>query len=170
MIILTTRAETYQFGQVVGALLRAGDCVALVGDLGAGKTTLTKAIARGMGIVSPVTSPTYTLVQEYPGMVPLFHADPYRLENPADVLDFGFEEYFTRGGVVVVEWADKIAELLPEERLTLRLEIAGDLNEDGEAPRKLKITAAGTRYEQMKSEINAQWDRDRVRTTESEAL
>ena len=158
--------ETARFGEALGAKLGAGDCVALIGDLGAGKTTLTKAIARGMGIASPVTSPTYTLVQEYPGRIPLFHADPYRLENPADVLDFGFEEYFTRSGVVIVEWADKIAELLPEERLTLTLEIAGEPDEDGEAPRQLEITA-GTRYEQMKMELMAQWNQGC--TTESEA-
>ena len=157
MIILKTRAEAAVFGVTLGGLLQAGDCVALIGDLGAGKTTLTKAIARGMGIAAPVTSPTYILVQEYPGRIPLFHADPYRLENPADALDFGFEEYFLRGGVVIVEWADKVAELLPEERLTLHLEIAGEPDEDGEAPRELEITAAGTRYEQMKRELAAQW-------------
>ncbi len=157
MIILATRAETARFGMALGAKLRAGDCVALIGDLGAGKTALTKGLARGMGIVSPVTSPTYTLAQEYAGPIPLFHADPYRLENPADVLDFGFEEYFLRGGVVVVEWADKIAELLPAERLTLQLEIAGEPDDDGEAPRRLQIGAAGARYEQMKDELTAQW-------------
>ena len=153
MILLATRAETAQFGAALGGLLRAGDTVALLGDLGAGKTALTKAIARGMGITAPVTSPTYTLVQEYDGPVPLFHADPYRLENPADVLDFGFEEYFERGGVVIVEWADKIAELLPAERLTLQLEIIGEPDEDGEAPRRLTATANGTRCVQLLTEI-----------------
>ena len=159
-MILKTRRDTARFGAALGAKLAAGDCVALIGDLGAGKTTLTKAVARGMGITAPVTSPTYTLVQEITGPIPLFHADPYRLENPADALDFGFEEYFERGGVVIVEWADKIAELLPEARLTLRLEIDGEANDEGEAPRRVEISAAGQRYERIRGELLAQWNRD----------
>lgn len=153
---LQTREDTLAFGRALGSLLRSGDVVALIGDLGAGKTTLTQGIAQGMGITERVTSPTFTLVQEYGRDTPLFHFDPYRLERPEDMSDFGFEEYLERGGVVVVEWADKIAALLPEERLTLTLEEVGesDLISDADTiPRLLRMEAAGPRYEQLQKEL-----------------
>lgn len=151
-VTLRTREDTLALGRALGRLLRAGDVIALIGDLGAGKTTLTQGIAQGMGITERVTSPTFTLVQEYGRETPLFHFDPYRLERPEDVSDFGFEEYLERGGVVVVEWADKIAALLPDERLTLTLEEVEDNNPvpDSEAtPRVLRMEAAGIRYKQL---------------------
>lgn len=144
------------FGQTLGALLQPGDTLALVGDLGSGKTTLTQAIARGMGITTPVTSPTFTLVQEYPGPLPLFHFDTYRFDSPDDIADIGFEEYFERGGGVVIEWADRIEPLLPAERLTLSLfRGEGTSQNTDEAARTLTVTASGTRHstllEQLKS-------------------
>ncbi len=151
-VLLKTREDTLAFGKALGSLLRSGDVVALIGDLGAGKTTLTQGIAQGMGIVERVTSPTFTLVQEYGRATPLFHFDPYRLERPEDMTDFGFEEYLERGGIVVVEWADKIAALLPEERLTLTLEEAGESDPDADAdsiPRLLRMEAMGLRYEEL---------------------
>ncbi len=158
--VLRTREDTLALGRALGKLLRAGDVIALIGDLGAGKTTLTQGIAQGMGITERVTSPTFTLVQEYGQETPLFHFDPYRLERPEDVSDFGFEEYLERGGIVVVEWADKIAALLPDERLTLTLEEArksgrgvegeNNLISDADAvPRLLRMEAAGVRYQQL---------------------
>ena len=152
MLLLRTRDDTLKFGQELGNLLQAGDVIALIGDLGAGKTTLTQGIAQGLGITDRVTSPTFTLVQEYRGRVSLFHFDPYRLERPEDVYDFGFEEYLERGGVVVVEWADKIAALLPSERLTLTLTEEGggeeaSLSEEITAARRLEIEATGSRYD-----------------------
>jgi tRNA threonylcarbamoyladenosine biosynthesis protein TsaE len=122
---LRTRGDTLRWGEVLGSQLRAGDVVALVGDLGAGKTTLTQGIALGLGIRDAVTSPTYTLVQEYKGRTQLFHIDPYRLNGPEDLSDIGFDEYLERGGVMVVEWADRVEDLLPEERLTILLEPEG---------------------------------------------
>src|SRR5690349_18024868 len=110
---LATRAATTAIGRLLGAQLKPGDVVALIGDLGAGKTTLTQAIAEGMGITSDVSSPTFALIHEYPGTVPLFHIDPYRLDRAEDLAELGFEEYLQRGGVIVVEWADKVADLLP---------------------------------------------------------
>lgn len=130
--------------------------IALIGDLGAGKTTLTQSLARGLGITATVNSPTFALIQEYSGRVPLFHFDPYRLETPELLFDLGFDEYFERGGVVVVEWADKIAALLPEERLTLRLEIETDGEEPGDdVPRLLTAEASGTRYTALLAELVA---------------
>ena len=161
-VLLKTREDTLAFGRVLGRLLHSGDVIALIGDLGAGKTTLAQGIAQGMGIAECVTSPTFTLVQEYGRDTPLFHFDPYRLERPEDVSGFGFEEYLERGGVVVVEWADKIAALLPEERLTLTLEEAAEsslVSETDMQPRLLKMQAAGSHYEQLQEKLlNGVWN------------
>ena len=86
-----------------------------------------------MGIAAPVTSPTYTLIHELDGPVPLFHADPYRLETPEQAQGFGFEEYFERGGVMVIEWADRVLPLLPLERLTLHLTMESDTENTSES-------------------------------------
>jgi tRNA threonylcarbamoyladenosine biosynthesis protein TsaE len=147
--VLPTRAATSRFGEALGRRLGAGDTIALIGDLGAGKTTLARAIARGCGITSPVSSPTFGLIHEYPGRLPLFHFDPYRLQRAEDLSDLGFHEFFDRGGVVLVEWADKVEQLLPPERITLRLEIemeraAAEFHED--SPRLLEVQANGQRY------------------------
>ena len=169
-IALQNLDATRAFGRLLGAKLEAGDTLALSGDLGAGKTTLTQAIAEGMGIEAEVSSPTYALIHEYPGRISLFHADPYRLENAADALSFGFEEYFERSGVVVVEWAERVAALLPDERLDLTLEIApppvslnvslpdpaaADVPDTGltEAPRLLTLQAMGERYQRLLGEL-----------------
>jgi tRNA threonylcarbamoyladenosine biosynthesis protein TsaE len=146
--MLRSRAETAAWGAALGRRLRPGDVIALIGDLGAGKTTLAQAMARGMGIAEPVTSPTFTLIQEYPGRVPMFHFDPYRLEHPEEMADLGFDEYCERDGVIVIEWADRVSALLPAERLTLRLAIlsedAGDADA-GDTPRRLTAVAVGSR-------------------------
>ncbi len=166
--VLDNREETLRWGAALGAHLQPGDVVALVGDLGVGKTTLTQAISRGLGVTVPVTSPTFTLIHEYPGRIPLFHFDPYRLERPEDAADLGLEEYFERGGVVVVEWADKVLALLPPERLTLTLEIVGDgtpeaLDED--APRRVRVEATGERYRALVQELASlpEWQARRER-------
>jgi len=155
--LLHDLSETQLWGRMLGAALRAGDVIALIGDLGAGKTTLTQALARGMQISEPVTSPTFALAQEYPGRVPLFHFDPYRLESAEAFAEIGFEEYFERGGVIVVEWADKIAPLLPEARLTLMLAAQEETDSDRveEAPRTLSARAVGQRYATLLENLNA---------------
>ncbi|HLK59964.1 MAG TPA: tRNA (adenosine(37)-N6)-threonylcarbamoyltransferase complex ATPase subunit type 1 TsaE [Chthonomonadaceae bacterium] len=157
--LLPTRAETAAWGEALGARLRAGDVVALLGDLGTGKTTLTQAVARGLGVTEPVSSPTFTLVQEYRGRVPLFHFDPYRLERSEDMVDLGFEEYLERGGVVVVEWADKLGDLLPTDRLTLGLELpavgsAPDFEAE-DAPRLLTAVPGSLRWEGLLAQLQA---------------
>ncbi len=156
MFFWSTRTETQQAGKALGSLLSTGDVVALIGDLGTGKTTLTQGIAQGLGIVTPVNSPTFNLVQEHIGRIPLFHCDPYRLSSPEDLLDFGFEEYFERGGVVVVEWADKVESLLPTDRLTLTLEIERSPDPFAEEiPRRCQVVAGGKRSETLKAEWEA---------------
>ena len=107
-------AETFAFGQSIAAALRAGDVLALCGDLGAGKTHFVKGLAAGLGVAAEVTSPTFTLIHEYPGgRLPLFHFDFYRLESEDDLLRIGFDDYLDAGGVLAIEWAEKFSALLP---------------------------------------------------------
>ena len=107
-------AETFAFGQSIAAALLAGDVLALCGDLGAGKTHFVKGVAAGLGITAEVTSPTFTLIHEYPGgRLPLFHFDFYRLESENDLLRIGFDDYLDAGGVLAIEWAEKFPALLP---------------------------------------------------------
>ena len=107
--------ETKRFGLDFASELKAGDVVALIGDLGTGKTALTRYIAEGLGITARVNSPTFTIVKEYrEGKLPLFHFDVYRVSNPDELFNIGVDEYFYGDGVCVVEWADLIEEILPE--------------------------------------------------------
>ena len=110
--------DTLRLGEILGRCLSSGDVVALTGELGSGKTCLTQGIARGMGVSARyhVTSPTFTLINEYPGDITLYHVDVYRLSGPVDLEDLGYEEYFYGDGVVVVEWAEKIKSVLPVEK------------------------------------------------------
>lgn len=109
--------ETEALGKAVGERLAAGDTVALIGELGSGKTCFTKGVAAGMGIdrAIPIVSPTFTLINEYPGNPPLYHFDLYRIDTTAQVIELGCEEYFGGAGVAIIEWGEKAAEALPEE-------------------------------------------------------
>ena len=121
--MLKNEEETRAFGLELGASLRKGDIVALIGDLGTGKTALTKYIAEGLGIRETITSPTFTIVQEYrQGRLPLYHFDVYRIGDPEEMYELGYEEYFYGDGVCVIEWADLIEELLPEYTKVIRIE------------------------------------------------
>ena len=113
-IISHSPQDTFLLGQSLAAELRPGDVLALEGDLGAGKTQFTKGLAAGLGVETDVTSPTFTLVHEYPGgRLPLFHIDLYRLEEEREVLGIGLDDYLDGDGVTVIEWADKFAALMP---------------------------------------------------------
>lgn len=105
--------ETFRVGFTYAAQLGAGSCLALVGELGAGKTTFVQGLAQGLNVRDPVSSPSYLIVQEYAGPIPLFHVDCYRLRGAQELAEIGFEEYLHSGGVVVVEWADKAPQALP---------------------------------------------------------
>ncbi|MEA5113568.1 MAG: tRNA (adenosine(37)-N6)-threonylcarbamoyltransferase complex ATPase subunit type 1 TsaE [Geobacteraceae bacterium] len=141
--------ETLQLGERLGRLLQPGDFVALVGDLGSGKTHFVQGIALGMGVPSDicVSSPSYTLLNEYAGRVPLYHFDLYRLHGDADILDLGFEEYFYGRGACVVEWADRLSSELPEEHLMITF-----IN-DGETLRSITFHPAGPRYRALLREL-----------------
>lgn len=106
--------ETEELGRKLAGHLSPGTVIAYEGDLGAGKTAFTRGLARGLGIADRVTSPTYTIVNEYAGEVPLFHFDMYRLTSSEDLFDIGWEDYLSRGGVCAVEWSEQVADALPE--------------------------------------------------------
>lgn len=122
-VIIRNEAETRAFGHKLAESLQPNTVLALMGDLGTGKTTLTKYIAEGLGIKETITSPTFTIVREYhSGRLPLYHFDVYRLEDSSDLFEIGAEEYFYAGGVSIVEWADQAAEILPDETLCIFIE------------------------------------------------
>jgi tRNA threonylcarbamoyladenosine biosynthesis protein TsaE len=124
--------ETIRLGQKIGALLSPGDVVALIGPLGSGKTWLTKGIALGLGVdpAMVITSPSFSLVNEYKAAYALYHMDLYRLERISDILATGLEEYLFNDGVAVVEWADRLPEILPEWSITMNFEILDDRTRD----------------------------------------
>ena len=113
--------ETEALGRRLGAALGPGAVVAYRGDLGAGKTAFTRGLAQGLGCAGRVTSPTFTIVNEYAGPLPLFHFDLYRLEGPEDLFDIGWEDYLDRGGVCALEWSERAAEALPAGTVTVTI-------------------------------------------------
>lgn len=124
--ITNSPAETENLGLALGKLLPAGTVLAYRGDLGAGKTAFTRGLARGLGCSELVTSPTYTIVNEYlGGRLPLFHFDMYRLRSSEDLWDIGWEDYLERGGVCAVEWSENVADAL-EDALTITIEKLGE--------------------------------------------
>jgi tRNA threonylcarbamoyladenosine biosynthesis protein TsaE len=121
-----TAEETRDLGAAVAELLVPGDVVSLTGDLGAGKTTFVQGAGRGLGVEEPVVSPTFVLVREYRGQVPVYHVDVYRLDRLQEVLDLGFEDLLDPSGVVFVEWGDAIDTILPDSHLEVRLTTVDD--------------------------------------------
>jgi tRNA threonylcarbamoyladenosine biosynthesis protein TsaE len=113
--------ETLELARAVGELLRPGDVVSLVGELGAGKTVFARGVARALGVTELVVSPTFTIVREYEGRVPLVHVDVYRIDAVQELHDLGFEEVVRDDAVTIVEWGDMIDGLLPGDRLDVRL-------------------------------------------------
>lgn len=123
IIQLNSEEDTRKLGLRIAEAAEPGDIVALIGDLGTGKTALTKYIAEGLGITEEVISPTFTIVKEYrSGRLPLFHFDVYRLSSGEELLDIGAEDYLDGNGLSVIEWADIVADVLPEDALVICLE------------------------------------------------
>ena len=121
MYLSHSEEETEQLGERLGQALSPGAVVAYTCGLGMGKTAFTRGLARGLGCTERVTSPTFTLVNEYPGRIPLFHFDVYRLSGSDALYDIGWDDYLDRGGVCAVEWSENIADALPEDTVFVRL-------------------------------------------------
>lgn len=136
--------ETVGIGKQLGKLLNPGNIVCLSGDLGAGKTAFTQGIAKGLGVEDYVTSPTYTIINEYEGRAPLYHFDVYRLNDIEEMYELGYEEYFFGDGVVVLEWADVVRDIIPEERLWITI-----LNTKGDNSREIIMEPTGEVYQKM---------------------
>ncbi len=129
MVIETqSEAETVRVGEELGKRLRPGDVVAFYGDLGAGKTAFIRGVARGLGVTARVSSPTFTVVNEYPGPVPLFHFDMYRLGSSDELFEIGWEDYLVRDGVCCVEWTENVEDAMPEDAIRVRIDKTGDLS------------------------------------------
>lgn len=132
MIFRTASAEeTVALGERLGSFLRPGDIIALEGNLAAGKTTITKGIARALGVDDTITSPTFCLVSEYAGKMPLYHFDVYRLQGADDFANLGADEMLYGNGVCVIEWSEKIMEELPSR--TIKIKVENDANGDEES-------------------------------------
>jgi tRNA threonylcarbamoyladenosine biosynthesis protein TsaE len=139
-IITGSANETFVFARRIGEKLREGDILALSGELGSGKTCFTAGLARGLGVSEnyQITSPTFTLINEYPAKCKLYHFDVYRLNDYSDMEDLGYDEYFAGHGVVVIEWAEKIAQIIPEAAIFIKFEYIDE--------NKRKITITGRQH------------------------
>lgn len=146
-------ADTEKLGLLLGLTAVPGDVICLDGDLGAGKTTLSQAIARGLAVPENcyVTSPSFAMLHEYEGRIPMYHMDFYRLHNEVEVLDLGFEEYFYLSGLTVIEWSRRAETILPKERLSLELILNNDMS------RTVLITATAA-YEDRLARIQNEFE------------
>jgi len=146
--ITTHSAEaTKDVGFKLGRLLKPGDIVCLEGNLGVGKTIFVQGIALGLDVEDYVTSPTFNIIHEYNGRIPMYHMDVYRLNSVGEMEDLGYDEYFYGKGVVVIEWAEKIQQIIPEERLWIKGETIG------ESTRRFVFKPSGERYKTLIEEL-----------------
>lgn len=129
--------ETVEAGAALAKRLAPGDVLAFYGDLGAGKTAFIRGVARGLGIESRISSPTFTIVNEYEGPVPLFHFDMYRLGSSDELFEIGWEDYLVRGGVCCVEWTENVEDAMPPDAIAVRIEKTGGNT------RRITVTGGG---------------------------
>ena len=125
----TSREQTIQLGQKIGSKLKKGDILAMQGTLAAGKTTITKGIALALGVKEDITSPTFCLISEYEGNMPLYHMDVYRLDGTEDFINLGVDDMLYGNGVCIIEWSEKIMDELPKNTIIIRLEPVGNTDE-----------------------------------------
>lgn len=145
---VTNFEETMKIGEQIGKKVNSGDIICLIGDLGTGKTHLTKGIAKGLGIDEHITSPTFNIVNEYDdGRLKFYHFDVYRVNDPDEIAAIGFDEYIFSNGVSVIEWANYIDELIPPESLTISIEKVLDKDEN---TRKISFEYTDPRYNYVK--------------------
>ncbi|MCJ7769329.1 MAG: tRNA (adenosine(37)-N6)-threonylcarbamoyltransferase complex ATPase subunit type 1 TsaE [Dehalococcoidales bacterium] len=142
-------SETHRFGINIGKLAMPGDILLLVGKLGAGKTCLTQGIARGLGIEGYIPSPSFVLIRQFYGRLPLYHIDLYRLDLPQEIADLGLDDYLYGQGACVIEWAEKGSNLMPPEHMLIKIDYLGDTE------RSLKLEAYGRRYIEMLDKLKA---------------
>src|SRR6266478_4626513 len=150
-IVVSDLAGTEAFGRRLAAQLFGGAVIALVGPLGAGKTHLVRAVAEGLGVADSrvVSSPTFVLIQEYTGRLPIYHFEAYRLKHSGEFLELGAHEYFEGKGVCLVEWADRVEDVMPQEHLRIALEIIG------ETARRIAVEGRGARYQELVESISS---------------
>ena len=134
MIYSSSEAQTSLAGEKLAKILKPGDVIAFYGDLGAGKTAFTRGLAKGLGLGSRVNSPTFTIVNEYLGDIPLFHFDMYRLGDAEELFEIGWEDYLDRGGVCAVEWSENVEGAFPPETIVI------NIKKTGEGDREIDIT------------------------------
>ncbi|GCF94428.1 tRNA (adenosine(37)-N6)-threonylcarbamoyltransferase complex ATPase subunit type 1 TsaE [Enterococcus florum] len=157
MITIENLQATESLGVMIGVAAEPGENLILTGDLGAGKTTLTKGIAKGLGITQMIKSPTYTIIREYDqGRIPLYHMDVYRIGHDAD--DLGLDEYFEGDGLSVIEWGSQLGEDVPEDYLELIL----SKDEQSLEKREVTFIAHGKKSEVLKQKIMQEWGQSHV--------
>jgi tRNA threonylcarbamoyladenosine biosynthesis protein TsaE len=147
-LISESPEETQRFGEHLGRLAQPGDLFLLVGSLGTGKTCLTQGIAWGLGIEGYATSPSFVVINQYRGRLPLYHIDLYRLDRIEEVIELGLDDYLYGEGVSVVEWAEKALAVLPKEHLLIEMSFISDTS------RNLDLKPSGHRYVAMASKLN----------------
>ena len=145
-IYLENEEQTRDIGFKLGKLLTPKSVVCLIGDLGAGKTTMTQSLAGSLGVDDYITSPTFTIVNEYEGRMPLYHFDVYRIGSSDEMYDIGFDEYINGDGVCIIEWANLIEDILPDEYLNIEMKYK-------ETGREMILTPKGEKYEQIVKEL-----------------
>jgi tRNA threonylcarbamoyladenosine biosynthesis protein TsaE len=146
----TSEADTRRLGEAIGAVALPGLVIALVGPLGAGKTRLVRALADGNGVRNQiVNSPTFVLVQEYQGRLPIYHLDTYRLRSLNEFIELGAEEYLQAEGVCCIEWADRVSDVLPADVLRIEIAVLGDCERD------FRLTATGARSTTVLTQVSA---------------
>jgi tRNA threonylcarbamoyladenosine biosynthesis protein TsaE len=138
-----SEAQTRRLGARLGQLLEGGETIALQGELGTGKTRWVQGVGQGLGVAQNVTSPTFTLVNEFPGRLTLYHIDLYRINQAAEALAFGLEDYLYGEGVCLIEWAERVVEILPPHRLWITFHYLD------ETKRRITMQAAGDRYQKL---------------------
>ncbi len=139
--------DSERIGKKIGTELFGGAFIALYGGLGAGKTTLSRSIADALGIRS-ILSPTFTIVREYSGRIPLFHFDAYRLSDADELYAIGYDDYRARGGAIIMEWCENVEDILPDERLEIHIDGSGT------EPRTMTLYAYGQQYEKLLEAIS----------------